>query len=259
MKKIALCFLTIDNLSQPELWSRIINKNKDKLNVYIHNKVDFVDEEYGLHNYCIKNRIETEWGKKTLVQATLNLFRTAFTHDNNNEFFILLSDTCIPLYNFDYIYKTINNINTNIIYSDDLENSIHNNNLHDPFFFNAKHINRFKNLVNPYFFKIYLKHSQWVLLKRNTAYFFINKNFLYNYKYSFFAVDEHYFANICNKYKFNYLNQRITFVNWRKNNKPETYYFLNNDIVEEIKKTECLFMRKVPADCKLPSYFDTIS
>ena len=49
--KIALCFLTYDNLSQPKLWSKIFYNinNKDKLNVYIHNKIPFVDKKYNLH------------------------------------------------------------------------------------------------------------------------------------------------------------------------------------------------------------------
>ena len=50
-------------------------------------------------------------------------------------------------------------------------------------------------------------------------------------------------------------------MNWENQliGRPVTYNFLNNDTVEEIKKTECLFMRKVSADCILPSYFDNIS
>ena len=36
--KIALCFLTYGNLSQPKLWEKFINS---KYNIYIHNKDDF--------------------------------------------------------------------------------------------------------------------------------------------------------------------------------------------------------------------------
>ena len=37
-EKIALCFLTYDNLSQPKLWYNFINS---KYNIYIHNKDKF--------------------------------------------------------------------------------------------------------------------------------------------------------------------------------------------------------------------------
>ena len=76
--KIALCFITYDNLSQPKLWHRVISSNHSKLNVYIHNKCDFVDKEYNLEKYCIKNKVETKWGHISLIKATLALLREAF-------------------------------------------------------------------------------------------------------------------------------------------------------------------------------------
>ena len=118
MSKIALCFLTYENLSQPKLWANIFNNYKDKLNVYIHNKNDFVDNVYGLHKYCIdkNNRVETVYARKSLVKASLSLFKEAFI-DESNKYFILLSDKCIPLYNFDYIYNKIYEMNSNIIFN----------------------------------------------------------------------------------------------------------------------------------------------
>ena len=115
MQKIALCFLTYGNLSQPKLWSRIINENNDKLNVYIHNKNNFIDTEYNLERFCIKNKEEkTAWGHISLVRATLRLFEEAYKNEENVAF-ILLSDKCIPLYDFDFIYNKIFSMNTNIM------------------------------------------------------------------------------------------------------------------------------------------------
>ena len=102
--KVALCFLTYKNLSQPKLWSNIINNNLDKLNVYIHNKYDFIDNEYNLHKYCISNRIETKYGHKSLVQATLNLFKEAYI-DTENDFFILLSAKAVYLKQFKCLFQ----------------------------------------------------------------------------------------------------------------------------------------------------------
>ena len=75
--KIALLFLTYGNLSQPKLWRKIINNNKDKLNVYIHNKNKFRDNTYKLHEYCIKNRVNTKYGHKSLVEAVITLLKEA--------------------------------------------------------------------------------------------------------------------------------------------------------------------------------------
>ena len=103
MSKISLCFLTYGNLSQPKLWNDIIETYKDKYNVYIHNKMDFKCQ-YNLNKYIIDNTILTIYGDISLVKATLVLFKEAF-NNIENEYFILLSDKCIPIRDMDYIYK----------------------------------------------------------------------------------------------------------------------------------------------------------
>ena len=244
MKKIALCFLTYQNLSQPKLWYKIINNNLHKINVYIHNKSDFKDDEYGLHNYCIKKHTETKYAHISIVQATLNLFEEAFKN-NENEYFVLLSDKTIPLYNFDYIYKKINKLNTNIISNE-----------------KYKSIERFEDLTDKNFFNInnFFKQSQWIVLNRNSTKFFINNNFTYLYSDNFYAPDEHYFINLCIKFNINFLEKQITYTNWEdKKGSPKTYFSLTNEFIHDIKKNnDILFIRKISNDCILPSYFDKI-
>ena len=45
-------------------------------------------------------------GDISLVKATLNLFKEAFQKEDN-KYFILLSDKCIPLYNANDIYNKV--------------------------------------------------------------------------------------------------------------------------------------------------------
>jgi len=249
--KIALCFLTYGNLSQPKLWSKIIKKNSDKLNVYIHNKNPFMDNTYNLHKYCIKNKIKTEHGTKSLVEATLMLFKTAFLKDKANEYFILLSDKCIPLYDFDYIYKRISELNSNIIpcFSGSMERY---DNVNDKNFLTKDN---------------FCKQSQWCLLKRETVRFFIENNYLHIFNDKFYALDEHYFINICNKFNIKYENFRITYVNWHDKNEdpneidhPKTYITLTNEMVDKIKnENQGFFIRKISKKCILPNYFDNIT
>ena len=54
MTKIALCFLTYGNLSKPKLWNDLLNNNKEKFNVYIHNKDNFIDTN--LQKYCLNSK-----------------------------------------------------------------------------------------------------------------------------------------------------------------------------------------------------------
>jgi hypothetical protein len=245
--KIAFCFLTYGNLSQPKLWNNIINKNKNKLNVYIHSKNKFIDDEYKLHEYCIEKNISTIYAHKSLIEASLLLFEEAFKN-KDNDFFILLSDKCIPLYNFDYIYDKIYSKNTNIMVN-----------------WKTIYIERFDTLTDLHFFdrNNFSQSSQWLLLDRNTLDYFLKNNFLYLFSDDFHAADEFYFSNLCNKYNINYDNNFITFVNWsdKSDNEedrpyPKTYECLTNEMIEQMKETACLFVRKISNKCILPSYYD---
>lgn len=251
-QKIALCFLTYGNLSQPELWSRIINNNTDKLNVYIHNKTDFVDDKYNLGRFCIKDKEGyTRWGHISLVKATLKLFKEAYKNDENN-FFVLLSDKCIPLYTFDYIYKQIFRINKNILR-----------------FMNGGVGKRYQLLADKSFFSEneIKKQSQWMVLDRKTIKFFIETDYTSKFGDQSRCPDEHYFITIMSKFNISYSNNMVTYFNRDEesddlvNNKPlpKTYDILTNDMVYSILyDTKCFFMRKVSDKCGLPSYFDSV-
>ena len=109
-EKIALCFLTYNNLAQPELWKNFINS---KYNIYIHNKDEFTGV---FEQYCINNKVKTKYGNISLVKATLKLFKEAF-QTKENKYFVLLSDKCIPLYSVDEMYNNITNLDNNLILS----------------------------------------------------------------------------------------------------------------------------------------------
>jgi hypothetical protein len=250
--KIALCFLTYENLSQPKLWNTIIQNNKDKINVYIHNKTDFKNDEFNFQQYCIKNKInDTRWGHISLVKATLQLFKEAFLYEEN-EYFILLSDKCIPLYKFDYIYNSIFHNNANQIQLVLNQNKERHDNFLDHTIISKEE---------------FVKQHQWLLLNRETVDFFIKNDFTNLFPDNFYVPDEHYFINFCHKYHIPYINERITFTNWSEgsdntidNCVPKTYEVLSNEMIKGIKEhhPKCYFMRKIRDTCVLPSYFDTI-
>jgi len=256
MKKIALCFLTYGNLSHPKIWKRFEN---EKFNIYIHNKNEFTGH---FDKYCLKNRIETKWASISLVKATLNLFREAY-QDEENEYFILLSDTCIPLYKEDEIYNKILEIDNNIISSYSARDNGYS------YFpnWNHKQCNqRFNSLNDKNFFNKnnFKKQHQWLLLKRETTKFFIDNDFTHIYGNRFIMTDEHYFINIMVKFNISFTNKCLTFVNrqqgsdFKKYRKfPKTYSKLTNEMVKNVLKYDTLFMRKVASECNLPSYFDS--
>lgn len=217
--KIAFCFLTNKNINNVNLWKQFFINNNN-YNIYIHNKEHF--DNY-FTKYIIPSKIDTKWGDISLVKATLLLFEEAFK-DNENEYFILLSESCIPLHNFDYIYNKINLNNSSII------NTFNEN-----------------------------KQHQWVLLKRDLLEWFLNNKYLEEFN-DFKPPDEYYFINLIKKFnlqeKFKINDIPLTFVNWKDlsdNPKyrilPKTYDSLNNTEYNYIVSKKYLFARKFSDIC----------
>nr|QFG74702.1 MAG: core-2/I-branching enzyme [Megaviridae environmental sample] len=254
-KKIALCFLTYDNLSKVNVWKNFLNS---KYNFYIHNKNDF---EGDMSKFCIKDRVPTKWGDLSLVVATLNLFKEAY-ENSDNEYFILLSDKCIPILHPDKLYNKVKTIDQNII-------SIQRKKI-----LNIENRLRYRSLNQKYFFDKdnFKKQSQWCILKRKTVQFFIENDFTEIFGVSAIIPDEHYFINLMEKYSIPYVDRVVTFDNWRDpsevshdkygnkvRHKPKTYFNLNNNDVIKALTTGAFFMRKIDKDALLSVYFNNFS
>ena len=246
--KVALCFLTYGNLSQPRLWSQIIEKNRadGKVNAYIHNKCEFADDEEGCHlrQYCLpeSERVDTQYGNISLVTATLRLFEHAFRDSEENTFFVLLSDTCVPLRPFDDIYDTILETNANII--DD---------------WGERRMWVYDNLANPSFFDIerFTLQSQWIVLDRKTVQFFIDpvNDFTSHFGETVWAPDESYFINVAIKFDIPFVNCKTRYLNFKEDGRPFTYDSITQEELAEIQNSipkHCFFLRKVSSLCTFP-------
>ena len=159
VKKLAFCFLTYDNINKNKLWEKYIKNKLTHCNLYIHNKNDFVDSF--MRDYIVENKIETKYGDISLVEASLVLFNEALK-DKDNEYFILLSNSCIPLLKFNDLYNYIFTLNNNIVKT---SNRFHKERLYS--------INE-KLTIEKHF----TKQHQWCCLKRTTVEFFINNKHL---------------------------------------------------------------------------------
>lgn len=249
MKKIALCFLTYDNLAHPKLWEKFID---NRYNVYIHNKNDFTSY---FDKYCISDKVDTKWGHISLVKATLKLFKEAYKNEEN-EYFVLLSDKCIPLYNSNIIYEKISKINDNILDCAKKERGT--------IWYNYKYqLIKDKSFLDK---NNFYGQSAWMILKRDTVNFFINNDFTRIWGDKCRFPDETYFVNIMNKFNISYRIDAVTYVNWKEKSEskkyrpyPKIYTELTNETIKKILDLahfNGFFMRKVPAECELPSYFD---
>ncbi|KAF8400205.1 hypothetical protein HHK36_013501 [Tetracentron sinense] len=116
--KIAFMFLTPGLLPFEKLWDKFFHGHEDRFSVYIH-----ASREKSVHmsRYFADREIRSEkvnWGKISMVDAERRLLANAL-EDPDNQHFVLLSDSCVPLHSFDYVYNYL--MDTNISFIDCFE------------------------------------------------------------------------------------------------------------------------------------------
>ena len=104
-RKIAFCFLIYDKINNEKIWYDYIKGiDKSKYNIYIHYKKD-VNIGY-FQKYKINKTIDTCWGCVSIVLAQLEILKVALK-DPCNKHFIWLSQACIPIKSFNYVYDNL--------------------------------------------------------------------------------------------------------------------------------------------------------
>lgn len=97
--KIALCFIiNYDHiLNKENIWREWIEPNKDIINVYFYYK-DFkkIKSKWILEHAIPPSHI-VETSYYHVIPAYLSIVNFAFTHDSQNKWFCLLTDSCCPI------------------------------------------------------------------------------------------------------------------------------------------------------------------
>ncbi|XP_042377563.1 glycosyltransferase BC10-like isoform X2 [Zingiber officinale] len=110
--KIAFLFLARSNLPLDFVWHTFFqNAEEEKFSIYVHSEPGFVFDKtttrspffFGRH---LRDSIKVIWGESTMVEAERLLLASALK-DPSNQRFALISDSCVPLYNFSYIYDYV--------------------------------------------------------------------------------------------------------------------------------------------------------
>lgn len=105
MKKLAFCFLIYDSINHEELWNRFFKDvDPSKYNIYIHYKTDKPLKYFD--KYKLKKCVPTKYGDISLVIAQ-NIMLKEAVKDADNQHFIFVSNSCIPLKSFAHIYNTL--------------------------------------------------------------------------------------------------------------------------------------------------------
>ena len=242
MFKLGFCFLIYKGLSQQALWHDFFYKaNPSKFGIYCHSKYPKkTDNCKFLKNYLIDDHIKTSWGSPSLVEATINLFKSAI--DDGCDYVILLSGSCIPIHSFNFIYNKLS-ANKSILNFDDGTRQ-------ESYFEKKETLRRFNKskLIDGFCDKTnFIKSEQWLgLTKRHVD--LLDKKHLKYFK-DIFASDEHYIPTLLAKKNElqNCHNQAITYTDWENNldwRHPVKFKRITDNIISDSRSTGALFLRK---------------
>ena len=96
--KIAYLFLLREDLNHPKIWKNYFTKESQQYcNIYVHSKNPNKVMTPFLRDHIISDIRPTEWGY--IVDAYFALFSEAIKNPNNLKF-IIVSESCIPIYSF---------------------------------------------------------------------------------------------------------------------------------------------------------------
>ncbi|XP_009778079.1 glycosyltransferase BC10-like [Nicotiana tabacum] len=207
--KIAFMFLTRGPLPLVPLWERFFKGNEELYSIYIHTlpsyKSDFAPSSV-FYRRQIPSQV-AEWGKMSVCNAERRLLANALL-DISNEWFVLLSESCIPLHNFSVVYRYISESRHSFISVFD-----------DPGPVGRGRYN--KNMSPEVNITEWRKGSQWFEVNRKLA-IDIVKDQVYYLKFDQFCkpscyVDEHYFPTMLHiQYPHLLANRSLTLVDWSR-------------------------------------------
>ncbi|KAL0907265.1 hypothetical protein M5K25_025823 [Dendrobium thyrsiflorum] len=226
--KIAFLFLTRGPLPLAPLWERFYRGYLGLYSIYIHTLPSYManfSSESVFYRRQIPSQV-SEWGQMSMCDAERRLLANALL-DISNEWFVLLSESCIPLHNFSIVYKYLSKSRYSFIGS-----------LDDPGpYGRGRYDHRMLPEVS---IEQWRKGSQWFEVNRKLA-IIIVKDKTYYPKFEKFCkphcyVDEHYFPTMLTIESSHLLaNRSLTWVDWSRGGAhPAT--FGRNDVTEAFLK-----------------------
>ncbi|XP_075097001.1 glycosyltransferase BC10-like isoform X1 [Nicotiana tabacum] len=223
--KVAFLFLTRGRLPLAPLWEMFFKGHEELFSIYLHTSPEF-NFEPPPTSVFYKRRIpsqEVQWGRASMIDAERRLLANALL-DISNERFILLSETCIPLFNFTTIYTFLTKSNQSFLgLFDDLRK-----------IGRGRYNKRMYPIIT---ISDWRKGSQWFEVHRELALKIISDVTYYpvfkNYCTPPCYMDEHYLPTLVNKVCPKLTsNWSVTWADWSAGGSHPTT-FLRKDVTEE--------------------------
>jgi len=253
MKKLAFCFLIYDVITLEELWEIFFdNVDPEKYAIYIHYKVQTPLKFF--EQYKLTNCIETYYGDVSLIHAQNLMFAKAY--EDGCDKMINVSQSCVPLKSFDYIYYFLT--------KDDLcQFNVYPN--QDGCF------PRCDSLLQFYKKEAIQKSAQWLVLNRTVCEVILNikKDRITRRFKPIFAPEEHFYIStvfqkgLQSEIEMNWVHGfPTTFAFWhgmqyqymdpslsKRLTKPKEYNSISEEELNYLLQSDSLFARKFKREC----------
>ncbi|KAK6146852.1 hypothetical protein DH2020_020721 [Rehmannia glutinosa] len=224
--KVAFMFLIRGPVILAPLWEKFFRGHKGLYSVYVHSDPFFngsEPEDSVFHGRRIPSKV-VQWGNVNMVEAERRLLANALL-DFSNQHFVLLSESCIPLYNFSTIYSYLINSTQNFVEAYDLPGPVGRG--------------RYSHEMGPTItLDQWRKGSQWFAMDRDLAmevisdktYFPVFKNYCNGSCYA----DEHYLPTFVSMSSFGERNSNrtLTWVDWSRGG-PHPAKFIRTDVTPQ--------------------------
>ncbi|XP_039006659.1 glycosyltransferase BC10-like [Hibiscus syriacus] len=246
--KVAFLFLTKGPVLLAPLWEVFFKGNQGLYSIYVHSDPSFNTSEpdgsvfYGRR---IPSK-EVEWGKVNMIEAERRLLANALL-DLSNQRFVLLSESCVPLFNFSTIYSYLINSSHTFVESYDLAGPVGRG--------------RYSQKMSPQItIDQWRKGAQWFEIDRDLAievvsdqtYFPVFQQHCMDGCYA----DEHYLPTfVAMKFGEKNSNRSLTWVDWSKGGPHPTRFLRTGVTIEFLEKlrngSQCQYNGKNTNICHL--------
>ncbi|CAF2259945.1 hypothetical protein BRARA_H02773 [Brassica rapa] len=247
--KVAFMFLTRGALPMLPLWEKFFRGNEKFLSVYVHTPPGYdmnVSSDSPFYNRQVPSQ-KVAWGSPLLTDAEKRLLANALL-DFSNERFVLLSESCVPVYNFTTVYSYL--INSAYSFVDSYD---------EPTRYGRGRYSR--KMLPDIKLHHWRKGSQWFEVNRKIAIYIISDSKYYSLFKKFCRPacypDEHYIPTLLNMFHGSVnANRSVTWVDWSIGGPHPATYGADNiteGFLQSIRKndTDCLYNEEPTSLCFL--------
>lgn len=260
--RVVFMFLVVNGLANEAWWADWFANadatgHKDHYSIVYHRGSAFGKDSDAISTDLLASKgiavwpvTKTGWARNGLVRATLLLLRFAL-EGARNQWFVLLSDTCMPVYTFHDFYQILKRQNQSRFQDFGMTYDIVlQRNIWQPGVCTNE---RFSH-----------KAAQWATWIRADAEWFVRENHLLKLKPMATFVDEPYFINMMEEFKRPYKDLGTTYTRWYKAcgltgidpkdrvaglkkfvASPHTFSKVDIKRILRARRRGCWFMRKV--------------